>query len=233
MAVTDETVWAFLRPWTTSDDVDQLAPALVAALGELEDVPRGRTANVGTYNYRYADLGAVLGAVRPVLARHGLCLSQTPEVDDGAVVVATTIWHASGQWLAAPPLRLPAGDTAQSVGSAITYARRYTALAVLGMATEDDDGAAAGRSANPPRLMAQSTLDKFRAATVDAGLDAHDVAAIVSMATDGRTDNVEEVLQTEVRSLGEALDAYRAPGPPATPDGPQRAADDTEGVTAP
>jgi ERF superfamily len=233
-------VWSTpARPWATSADIDQLAGSLVAALGELSDVPRDRTAAMGTYSYRYADLAAVLGVVRPVLAAHGLGLTQWPTVEDGDAVVTTTIWHTSGQWLAAPPLRLPAGDTAQQVGSAISYARRYTLLAVLGMATEDDDGAAASRQSTPV-LMPQRYVDRFREALVEAGLDAADGAVIVGVATDGRTDDVEAVWQSEVEALSAALADYRArraapepTTPPDTPDEPRANEPEPEAVSTP
>ncbi|RPH76049.1 hypothetical protein EHM76_00030, partial [bacterium] len=62
--------------WITSPDFDQVAAAFVAALGELKDVTRSRTANAGTYQYRYADLGDVLTDARGVLAGHGLAVFQ-------------------------------------------------------------------------------------------------------------------------------------------------------------
>jgi len=54
--------------------------------------------------------------------------------------------HTSGEFLTHKPTRLPVGMDAQKTGSAITYARRYSLMAALGLATEDDDGASA-----PPR----------------------------------------------------------------------------------
>jgi ERF superfamily len=215
-----------LQSWTTSPELDELAPALVAALGELEDVARARTANAGTYSYRYADLGDVLAAARPVFARHALAISQVPVVDTLTVEITTTIWHSSGQWLKAAPLRLPAGSTAQQTGSAITYARRYSIMALLGLATEDDDGAsAAPRQPVAPSLMSQSNLDRFRTAAADAGLSPEDVAAVVEEATEGRTDDVEQVWASEVPELRAALLRATTPheGTGETGDGREQA----------
>lgn len=126
-----------------SESIDALAPSLVQALGEMNEVARTRQANAGSYQYRYADLADALGMARPILAEHGLALTQTAEATDDQVVIWTTIVHSSGQFVTYAPTRLPAGKTAQNTGSAITYARRYALMAVLGLATEDDDGATA------------------------------------------------------------------------------------------
>lgn len=141
----------------TSAPIDQLAAALVVALGELTDVPKGRTARVqmksgGEYRYTYADLGDALEMVRPVLARHGLGVVQPVATGPKGVEVTTVIVHSSGQTMTFGPLSMSAGDTSpQATGSAITYARRYSLLAALGLATEeDDDGqAASARPAKP------------------------------------------------------------------------------------
>ena len=125
--------------------------ALVAALGELSEVPKGQTATAGTYSYSYADLGSVLSYVRPILAKHGLAVTQPVTALDGDVVVETVILHTSGESLAFGKLSMPRGQTPQQTGSAITYARRYSLLSTLGLATADDDGAAASKY-EPPKV---------------------------------------------------------------------------------
>jgi len=129
-----------------SDTLEHLAAALVEAQTQMTDVAKGRTANAGTYGYAYADLSDVLATVRPVLAAHGLTIMQTAEVTEHDAVVYTTLMHRSGQYLTAQPVRLPAGKTAQNTGSALTYARRYSVMALLGIAAGDDDD---GASASP------------------------------------------------------------------------------------
>jgi len=125
--------------------MEQVSAALVAACAELGDVPKKHKASVGSYSYDYADLADTLSVVRPVLAKHGLAVLQpvTTEPEHDLVVVATVILHSSGEQLELGRLGLPLGQGAQATGSAITYARRYALLAALGLAAEDDDGAAA------------------------------------------------------------------------------------------
>ena len=142
--------------------------ALSTAIGELAAVTKRSTADTGTYAYRYADLAAVLDVVRPALAAHGLAVVQTVDVGDDVVAVRSTVVHTSGEWLSFPPLSLPVRTaSAQAVGSGITYARRYSLLALLGVATDDDDGASA---TSPPKRTAPRAdpTDKQRArATFD------------------------------------------------------------------
>ena len=123
-----------------SPEIDKIVIAFVAALSELDNVTKGNKADMGTHSYRYADLSTVLDTVKPTLAAHQLAVSQP--VDEAGVT--TIVFHDSGQWLSFGPLQIkPTTNTPQSVGSAITYARRYQLLAALNLATEDDDGARA------------------------------------------------------------------------------------------
>lgn len=129
-----------------SESIDGIASAMTKALGDMIDVVKTQTANAGQYGYTYATLADVLSMARPVLAKHGLCVTQAAESTTTEVVIYTTLLHSSGQFLSAHPLRLPIGKTPQSVGSAISYGKRYSLMAVLGLATEDDDGQSAASS---------------------------------------------------------------------------------------
>lgn len=127
----------------------ELAAAFVAALGQVGTIVRDRTAKVPTktgpgYEYNYADLASVLEHVRPILAANGLGVVQALDSpDDHHVRVYTTIIHTSGATMDFGPLVFAAGSTPQQAGSAATYMRRYSLMAALSIATEDDDGQAA------------------------------------------------------------------------------------------
>lgn len=134
----------------------ELAAAVVAAWAELGALTKGRTAEVkmregGTYSYTYADLADLLELVRPVLARHGLALLQpiTRESATGILVIETWLLHASG-WLLRWRFAVQATGSPQAIGSSITYGRRYAATSALGVAAEDDDGAAATKATPAP-----------------------------------------------------------------------------------
>ena len=140
------TAWA-----DKSESIDALSAAFVKALGEMQDIAKTQTANAGQYAYSYATLADAFGMARPILAKHGLAISQTAETTHDEVVIWTTVMHSSGQYITHAPTRLPAGKTAQNTGSGISYSRRYSLMAVLGLATEDDDGASASPRGERPR----------------------------------------------------------------------------------
>lgn len=131
----------------------ELAAALARAQGEFQTIRKDREATIqtrtgGSYGYRFADLATVLEAVRPALAKHELAIVQLPRVrqDDGSafVGVETLLAHASGHSISTT-LELAISDsTPQAIGSGLTYARRYSLLALLGIAAEDEDDDAQG-----------------------------------------------------------------------------------------
>lgn len=124
--------------------------ALVGAQGEFGKIPKGKVAKAGSFSYSYADLADVLEQVRPVLAKHGLGVVQDVTNADGAIHLTTELIHVSGESRTFGPLTLHAGDSPQSMGSAITYGRRYALMAALGIAADDDDGQAASRPVEKP-----------------------------------------------------------------------------------
>lgn len=144
----------FQQPILMSAEVSELFAALAAAHGEMTDPPKNKVAKVpmkagGTYTYKYADLADILKMARPVLSAHGLALLQFPVSKVyGAVHIITRIIHKSGQWLEVPPLILPVGDDKpQTLGSMITYGRRYAAAGPLGISPDEDEDGQLGQQA--------------------------------------------------------------------------------------
>jgi hypothetical protein len=91
----------------------------------------------------YADLGSVWDAARPVLSKYGLCIMQTTELaaDRNQVIMVTTLAHTSGQWMKSYLPLNPTKNDSQGMGAAITYLRRYSLSAIVGVVCdEDDDG---------------------------------------------------------------------------------------------
>lgn len=130
------------------------AEALAAAQKQIEHAKREHTARVASkkgegssYSYNYASLDAVVDVIRGPLADNGLSFIQFPSVqitETGTNVSLTTrLFHKSGEYIESDPLTLRVADSLpQTVGSGITYARRYSLVALVGVAfdTDDDDG---------------------------------------------------------------------------------------------
>ena len=121
----------------------KIAAAFVAAQAELTNPPKKSKANTGTYSYTYADLPAIIDHVRPVLAKHGLGISQDVLMEDGRLLIRTRIIHTSGECMEFGPLAGSVGGEWRSIGSGITYARRYALAAALGIAADEDGDAVA------------------------------------------------------------------------------------------
>ena len=128
-----------------STKIDLLATALCAAQAEFTAVEKN--SENPFFSSRYADLAAAVKMATPIVTRHGLAVSQLIGFDEKGETLTTWLLHKSGQFLCQPMrLRLVKADS-QSQGSATTYARRYSYMAVLGLvADEDDDGNAAQKA---------------------------------------------------------------------------------------
>lgn len=133
-----------------SDEIDQLAAALVAIQAEVPAIPKDATNPF--FKSKYADLPIVMETAQPIVTKHGVAVSQDPDFDGTHDLLTTTLMHTSGQWKQATMrLHLPKADP-QGQGSALTYARRYAYMAALGLvADQDDDGSAASRKAAVPK----------------------------------------------------------------------------------
>mgnify|MGYP003110988978 CR=1 FL=1 len=124
---------------------DKIIHALVNFHKVIEDYPI--TKDTKGYNYMYASLDSVLSAIRKPLTDCGLVIVQSLKHQDNEdyPTIVTSLYHTSGQWLQSELAIRPTKSDAQGVGSSISYARRYSILALLNLAPEDDDGAEASK----------------------------------------------------------------------------------------
>jgi hypothetical protein len=131
-----------------TDEINELAIALAKAQNEM-DIARNTNINP-FFKSRYADLASVVKASRPHLASNGLSVLQRMITSEqGRMYLYTRLLHSSGQWIeSSMPINPPKGDI-QSIGSYITYLKRYTYSSMVGVVSsdEDDDGEAAMKKA--------------------------------------------------------------------------------------
>lgn len=100
------------------------------------------------FKSRYADLGAVTEAVIDALHSEGFALTQKTSKDVDGILIHTHLLHESGHLLDLGELWMPSvKNDPQGFGSAMTYCRRYSLMAAMGIAPEDDDGNLASRPA--------------------------------------------------------------------------------------
>ena len=127
----------------TSDEIKDLAAALAKAQGEIKN-PAKQSTNPH-FRSNYADLATGINAIKAALSANGITYTQATYMAGDLIMLETRLIHSTGQWISSdyPIIRFPAKQ--QEIGSADTYARRYSLFSLVGIAgeDEDDDGNAA------------------------------------------------------------------------------------------
>jgi len=124
-----------------SDNIKSIASAICKFQGLVTN-PK-KSADNPFFKTKYATLDEIITTARPVLSSCGLSFIQNVlEDEQGRIGVYTMLLHVSGESLTFDPVYVPLEKkTAQGIGAAITYAKRYSLGTALGIATdEDDDG---------------------------------------------------------------------------------------------
>lgn len=135
-----------------SAELDKLYSALAKFQGAVTNPPKNREVEVtmksgGKYKYSYAELPTILDTIRKPLMENELCLFHAIGGFGGRFGLLTTLGHSSGQFVRCF-LELNPAVAVQDLGSEITYKRRYSVTALLGIASEDDDDGAAAHDAH-------------------------------------------------------------------------------------
>ena len=127
-----------------SESIANLAKALSIVQGKLTHAKKD-SANP-FFKSKYADLESVWDACRDLLANNGLAVAQFPGTYsdlDKTMSLTTVLTHESGEWIS-QEMSVPMSKVdAQGAGSCISYMRRYSLAAVVGVVQADDDGNAA------------------------------------------------------------------------------------------
>jgi len=133
-----------------SQENTNIATALAKSWGELETPKHNVTVKVslksgGSYSFDYTDLNGIFEAARKVFRENGISVIQnsyTESTEHGPLACVETMFlHSSGEWVKSLPLKFPAATGMQDFGGQITYMKRYSLSAMLGIATEKDDDA--------------------------------------------------------------------------------------------
>ena len=131
-----------------SESIKEIAGALCKAQGDMQGAKKDSSNPF--FKSSYADLSSVVEALKIPFSDNGLSYTQAPIYENNMVGVETLLMHVSGEYISSV-LMLPVDkQTAQAVGSALTYARRYALQAMAGIPSEDDDGNAASEQVPKP-----------------------------------------------------------------------------------
>jgi hypothetical protein len=123
-----------------SEHINELATALSKAQGEMESAKEDSLNP--HFKSKYADLHSIWSACRGPLSRHGLAIIQTMDVNDkGQLMLVTLLTHTSGQWVSSNCPVITQRQDPQGYGAALTYFKRYSLSAMVGVSSDEDDDA--------------------------------------------------------------------------------------------
>lgn len=193
-----------------SESINELAKALCAAQTEFTAIPKDSSNPF--FKSKYAGLPVVIAVASPILNKHGLSISQHISVEGDNDTMTTYLLHESGQYIAhAMRLHLVKSDP-QGQGSAVTYARRYSYMSVLGLVADDDDDGNAGsgmptikpKHADPaPHIeQARSTVAANKQAPPAGKINALEDSRWATIAEGAKHPGASEML-TDIHGKGE------------------------------
>jgi len=147
-----------------SEQLNELAAALVKAQIEISGVKKASKA----FGYNYANLEAVIDAVKEPLNNNGLSFMQLiEESEPNSVKVTTLLLHSSGQFLGSTGSteipEMKSCNLAQRAGAAQSYLKRYQLQALTGLPTEDNDASSEGFKKEEPKSFVQAKQEAPKA----------------------------------------------------------------------
>jgi ERF superfamily protein len=209
----------------TSEQINELATALAKAQGEITGALK--ESENPFFSSKYADLAACWDACRKPLSANGLSIVQVTgrgkpvtiewetkdqktgeisnfKVETEELLVVTTLFHSSGQWIRSELPMIPRDASPQGIGSALTYGRRYGLTAMVGVAQMDDDGNAASGKTNgthkpverPQQVQKTPYMPPVNAErneVEDEGRITDAIQELVEAAAEGRRVGIEQI----------------------------------------
>jgi len=167
-----------------SESIKEIAIAMNKAQSEMSGAKKG-SANP-FFRASYANLEEVIQCVKEPFSDNG----QFPKAIDGFAGVELIIMHISGEWISQELMLKCAKNDPQGMGSAITYARRYTLQSAAGLPSEDDDGNAASKPPAKPQYKQPAPVQAAPAVITPA-----QVKRLMTIANGVPVDQVKAVLK--------------------------------------
>lgn len=172
-----------------SESIKNIAKAIVSFQSEAETLKR--TSSNPFFKSTYTTLEDIVGAIRPILAKHGLSFLQNTSgsVQGDVISVSTMLLHDSGEFIEFEPLQIKITGNVQQSMATVTYLRRYSLQCALGIVTtdEDDDGnLASGLDKNnapkhSEQKVTQKQLSRLFAIGMKKGFDANGLKTLCKL----------------------------------------------------
>jgi len=154
-----------------SAQINEIASALAKAQGEMKPAVFNRTNP--HFKSKYADFTSCMEACREPLSKNGLAVTQLPAfTHDGKFILNTLLLHSSGQWMSCEFPMTAKTESIQAIGSAMSYAKRYSLCGMLGIVSDedmDDDGENAIARPQSKTYVAPAPIPPAQVIKVNAG----------------------------------------------------------------
>lgn len=183
-----------------STEINELMASLVKFQGELPTMPK----DASGYGYKYTDLDTIVKTIKPIMAKYNLAFMQSVGgVDGEKLTITTRIFSAGGQYIEdtvlLPEIQNAKLNKAQVLGATITYMRRYTLCAMLGITADEDVDCAV------PEVKPQKSASHFDFEPKGGPTTAEEGARIKALLS-AQYDNGQPVFTTEEKK---AYSGYR------------------------
>lgn len=176
--------------------INEISAALAKAQGEFDDIHKNRQYGGKNFSFDYADLNCILKTVRKTLSKNDLAIYQYVKLGkSGDMQLITKLTHSSGQWISSRLRIMPDDNTMQSLGKSMTYLRRYSICALVGVAPaddiDDDDGAFQEKPFGLPKKKPEAVIAKNE---ISHFLSESEIKEI-EIELDGYPDITEQILK--------------------------------------
>lgn len=168
------------------------------------------------FKSKYADLPAVWHTIHDLMSSNGLAVVNMNVIIDGVEYLETRIYHTSGDYISSTSRLAPVKNDPQSVGSAITYMRRYALMSLLGLVADDDDDGNAASGNNQKQQKQEKPKQEKTKAEIEAeliekygeeaiGTSKLIIDAIRSAKDEKVIDTIEKVRKADIDKLPEEV----------------------------
>ena len=201
-----------------SESIGTIAAALAKAQAELTNPEKSLVATIrssfpreGDHSFRYAPLSSGLDIVRKGLGRYEIATIQTTTIDKdaGLLRLTTVLAHSSGEWISSewPVCAIADIASAQRMGAALTYARRYALFTLVGIAGEDDLDAPDLDATSKTEVVGPSRSDHHSQPTGDTAVVARARDGGAPVLTSEQSAILRDRLLNQLAAIGSANEA--------------------------
>lgn len=191
----------------TSDTIGKLSEALAKAQAVLTNP--AKDAENPHFRSRYASLDTGLNIVRKALSAQNIAFTQGTRMDGELLILETLLSHSSGEWMQSeyPVARFPVKQ--QELGSAMTYAKRYSLFGLVGIAGEDDDDGNAANVRDIPARKQPEPAPKAAALSAEKSQEVYAMMAKALMMAE-TVEQIDKWVSDNLKSIETLNDAHKA-----------------------